>query len=239
MKRVHAILAAVAMIFLIFAVLITCFQAAVYADPEYKYYEKEYQKYNVTADLDMEMKDVMKVTDYMMAYLIGEEEELSIETTIAGEEKDFFNDQDRSHMADVKNLFLGGLKFRNICGGIFLVLLVVLILMKANIKRILPRAYNQGLFIFLVLTGGLGLLFASDFTKYFTIFHEIFFTNDLWLFDPATDYMIRMLPEGFFADMTARIGVVFISALVVLWFLFFIWKIIVKKQDKKILAQLI
>ena len=68
------------------------------------------------------------------------------------------------------------------------------------------------------------LLFASDFTKYFTIFHEIFFTNDLWLFDPATDYMIRMLPEGFFYDMVMRIGAWFVGGLVLLFAVMAGWR---------------
>ena len=67
----------------------------------------------------------------------------------------------------------------------------------------------------------LAIAFAVDFTRCFTIFHEIFFTNDLWIFDPATDYMIRMLPEGFFADMVARIGGIFLGMLAVLFLLFF------------------
>ena len=29
----------------------------------------------------------------------------------------------------------------------------------------------------------------------FAFFMKIFFDNDQWMFDPATDYMIRMLPD--------------------------------------------
>ena len=67
-----------------------------------------------------------------------------------------------------------------------------------------------------VITVVLGGLFASDFDKYFCIFHEIFFDNDQWMFDPATDYMIRMLPEGFFYDFVFRIGGFFVGSLAVL-----------------------
>ena len=63
---------------------------------------------NVTDSLDMTIEDVMEVTEYMMDYLIGREEVLSIETNVDGETQDFFNEQDRLHMEDVKNLFLGG-----------------------------------------------------------------------------------------------------------------------------------
>ena len=64
-------------------------------------------------------------------------------------------------------------------------------------------------------TTAVGVVFAAgalimDFNAAFTVFHEVFFTNDLWIFDPAEDYMIRMLPEGFFYDMVLRIGGIFI-----------------------------
>lgn len=227
MKKIQGITAAVAMLLLIIAILITSFQVAIYGDPEYKFYEKEYRKYQVTESLQMEMDDVMDVTEKMMDYLIGRREELSVETTVNGEMMDFFNEQDRLHMADVKNLFLGGLALRWWLLGIFVLLILILIFpLKADWKRILPKAYFISLGIFLVLTILLGCLFASDFTKYFTIFHEIFFTNDLWLFDPATDLMIRMLPEGFFYDMVIRIGMYFLVGLVIFAIIFaFIGKV--------------
>ena len=50
---------------------------------------------------------------------------------------------------------------------------------------------------------GVGAWAVSDFTRAFLWFHEMLFTNDLWLLNPATDLMIRMLPEAFFADIAA------------------------------------
>ena len=40
-------------------------------------------------------------------------------------------------------------------------------------------------------------------------FHKIFFDNDLWILDPATDLLINIVPEPFFMDTAARIGVTF------------------------------
>ena len=42
--------------------------------------KKEYEKYNVTEDLEMEMDDVMDVTEEMMAYLRGDREDLVVWT---------------------------------------------------------------------------------------------------------------------------------------------------------------
>ena len=50
----------------------------------------------------------------------------------------------------------------------------------------------------------LGGMFVSDFTRYFTEFHHIFFNNDLWLFDPATSRLINIVPEAFWSRIALR-----------------------------------
>ena len=76
-----------------------------------------------------------------------------------------------------------------------------------------------------VLAGAL----IVDFNTAFTVFHEIFFTNDLWLFDPAEDYMIRMLPEVIFDDMALRIGGIFIISMLI----FLAVSVFLARQAKK------
>ena len=204
------------MFLLVGVLLLTSFQVAIYGDSQYRFYEREYKKYDVADSLDMKMNDIMDVTDQMMAYLIGKKAELSVITDVDGETQDFFNEQDRFHMGEVKDLFLGGLKIRNILFAVIVLMLILLLVWKADLKNMLPRAYFIALGISGAITIVLGGLFASDFDKYFRIFHEIFFDNDQWMFDPATDYMIRMLPEGFFYDFVFRIGSFFAGSLVVL-----------------------
>lgn len=223
MRRVQKLSAAAAMFLWIIVMLLTSFQIGIYGDPEYKFYEERYEKYQVTEELHMELSDVMEVTDYMMDYLIGREDELTFVTDVDGREQDFFNEQDRLHMADVKNLFLGGLKLRNlllvlvvlICGG--------LVFTKCDMRRTLGRAYAIAFGVFAGLGIFLAVAFSIDFTSCFRIFHEIFFTNDLWMFDPAEDYMIRMLPEGFFSDMVLRIAGIFAAGLLLVALVFALW----------------
>lgn len=54
---------------LMIILLITSVEAVAYWTPGY--YEKEYAKYNVTADVNMEMDDLLDVTKEMMAFLRG------------------------------------------------------------------------------------------------------------------------------------------------------------------------
>lgn len=209
------LLSVIISIMAIFICLITGFEIATYGN--YGFYEKEYEKYQVTEALDMEMDDVMIVTKYMMSYLKGKEETLSIESTIEGKQQDFFNEQDRFHMGEVQNLFLKGILLRRIA----MVILVAAFLLlrwqeKEEWKGRLAKVYEWTLGVTVLLFGVLGISISMNFSRCFTIFHEIFFDNDLWLFDARTDYMIRMLPEGFFFDMVIRIGSFFTGLLIVL-----------------------
>lgn len=222
MKKRQSVIAVIAMVMFVVALLLTSFQIAIYGDSEYKFYEREYEKYDVADSLNMEMNDIMDVTDKMMAYLIGEREALSVMTNVDGEYQDFFNEQDRFHMEEVKNLFLGGLKIRNILLIGAAALIMLLIFWKTDLFQILKKAFFIALGIFGGLTIVLGGLISMDFNRCFTIFHEIFFDNDLWIFDPDTDYMIRMLPEGFFFDFVIRIGSVFVISLIVFAVLFYL-----------------
>ncbi len=224
MKKLQGAAACAAMFLVVIALLITSFQIGIYGDPDYGFYEKEYEKYEVTESLDMTMEQVMEVTSYMMDYLIGREDILSIETNVDGRTQDFFNEQDRLHMADVRNLFLGGLRLRTACVVLVLLLLGFLAVTRADIRKEITRGYFFALGVFAALIMILLISFAVDFTASFTLFHEIFFTNDLWLFDPAEDFMIRMLPEGFFYDMVMRIGTFFVGGLVILLALMVGWR---------------
>ena len=214
MKKLHWCAGIILGFSIIAALLITSFEIAMYAD--FDVYQREYEKYDVLSELDMTMDDVMYVTHEMMSYLRGEGDTLSVITTVEGREQDFFNEQDRFHMGEVRDLFIGGLNIRLGACIIGLICIAFLLITRADIKKIIPRGY----WIALGVTGAAVLLIGAasiiDFNAVFVQFHHIFFDNDLWIFDPAEDYMIRMLPEGLFYDMVMRIGTIFIIMLAVL-----------------------
>lgn len=224
MKTLQRTFGMIASIAAIVILLITAFEIGAYSD--YGWYEKEYEKYEVLEDLEMEMEDAMYVTEEMMAYLRGNREDLVVDTIVDGEEREFFNEREKAHMVDVQNLFIGGLWIRRIAILLFVLAIIAMIKTKADWRRVLPKSFLIGLGVFTGITAGAGLLFLSDFNKYFTLFHEIFFDNDLWLLDPRTDLLIRMLPEGFFLDMVVRIGVIFLILLLlgVLISIIALWK---------------
>jgi integral membrane protein (TIGR01906 family) len=50
------------------------------------------------------------------------------------------------------------------------------------------------------------LAVAGGFEPLWDRFHEVVFTNDLWRLNPATDRLIQMFPEAFWAEATFIVG---------------------------------
>lgn len=194
--------------------LITSVEAVVYWTPGY--FEKEYEKYQVPETVHMEMDDLLEVTDEMMAYLRGEREDLHIMTTVDGQAREFFNDREIAHMEDVQGLFLGAITLRRILLATAVLCVILMAVLKADLKKLLPKCLCMGSGLFFLLAAELGILISTDFTKYFIIFHKIFFRNDLWILDPSTDLLINIVPEPFFSDTALRIGITFGGMVVLL-----------------------
>ena len=217
MKYIHYSLGILFTFCLMITLLITSVEAVAYWTPGY--YEKEYSRYHVTDAVSMEMADLLDVTEEMMAYLRGRRDDLHVPAVVGGQTREFFNEREIAHMEDVRDLFLGGLTARRICIGTALACLALLAFLKAGIRRLLPRAVCMGTGLFFALICGLAALISTDFTKYFIVFHQIFFDNDLWILDPETDLLINIVPEPFFMDTAARIALVFAASVLIIFFL--------------------
>lgn len=211
----HTFLGILAAFCLMITLLITSVEAVCYWTPGY--FEKEYTKYQVLDDLPaMTMEDLLDVTDQMMDYLRGDRENLHVWTTMGGEQREFFTEREIAHMEDVQGLFIGGLWLRRI--GILITLCFASLAYfwghKSSerteaLKRLIPKSLCIGTgAVFAVALVLIGII-STDFTKYFIVFHKIFFNNDLWVLDPRTDMLINIVPEGFFFDTAARIALVF------------------------------
>ncbi|MER1955432.1 MAG: TIGR01906 family membrane protein [Desemzia incerta] len=96
------------------------------------------------------------------------------------------------HFYEVKRLFL-------LDYGILLVTTVASFFYLRFLKQtkrnwVLLRPFMLGIFAPLVIL----FLIAANFDQLFVLFHQVFFNNDAWIFNPSTDPIIMALPEGFF-----------------------------------------
>ena len=98
------------------------------------------------------------------------------------------------HFAVVKGLF-------HLAQGVAIVTLPIFYLFwKQVIQKGFLSLFRRGLLIMLSLPLVLGFVGVFiGFEQFFTLFHQILFVgDDTWLFDPAKDPVILILPEDFF-----------------------------------------
>lgn len=183
------------------------------------YYDHQYEKYQVPQSIGISKPDLMIATDNLLNYMDEKRENLDFQMTIKGTQQEFFSERDKLHMIDVKNLFVQGKLIKNIAFVYTIIFIASFFFIAKNKKKVFSRlliyTFVGGLIPILLL----GILMSIDFYKYFTIFHEIFFSNDLWQLEPAKDRLINMFPEAFFSDIAFKIVFYYIVELVMLFIL--------------------
>jgi len=196
------------------------------------YYKTEYEKHDISKKLSIEESDLMDSTAKLLDYLRDDRKDLDFKAKIDGKEQDFFSSRDKMHMVDVKNLFIIGRIIRNV---IFIVLLLISAIfiynkkIRFDIGNFLLTSSIVGVLPIVILV----ILINIDFYKYFTIFHEIFFTNDLWLLDPNADRLVNIFPESFFFDTAIKIIMYYLIVQLVLFILSMVFKYFKKQVNAR------
>lgn len=180
------------------------------------HYEKSFHKYNITEATGMDTENLKHTIADLLKYLKDDRHELDTRAVIKGEEREVFGNREKLHMIDVKELFIKGRILRNSSIALLAIMGVLLIKKDRYWKKAFAKTLTYTAVINILLLITLSLLMAIDFYKYFTYFHLIFFSNDLWLLDPNTEVLIQMVPEEFFYDTAVKIVSYFVISLVFL-----------------------
>lgn len=144
------------------------------------------------------------VVRMIVEYLEGDRPDFQHFFTVNGTEYAAFNVREQQHMQDVQGLF-------RLCDGQVWMLItacMVGLLTECHLfgaERLL-RVFRRMLLTVLAAVAVLAVLACIDFDSLFILFHRIAFTNDLWLLDPRTDLLIRLMPIGFFISYASLIG---------------------------------
>lgn len=156
-------------------------------------------------------------------YLAGRKDDFQY--TVQGEQGEripCFHDYELAHMADCRSLIrVDGL----ICGICLAAALAggILILKsgRAGLREAL-RGARGALWGLSMLTAVLVLWAVADFDGLFLTFHRLAFRNDLWLLNPRTDLLIRLMPEDLFIDLGLKGLAAFVPGLALLLIAMFI-----------------
>lgn len=207
-QSISKLLALLGGFFLLVSMLLTVLDMCCF---DLNFFEKEYAKYNNAEVIGISNDDLMHTTKVLLDYIQDERTDMVVEAEINGINREVFNERETAHMVDVKNLYLTVMNVRNISVLISLLSLgTVALLDRFKMIFTAAKGYIDSCITFAIILGGIGFYAFVDFTRFWTLFHHIFFTNDLWLLNPKTDIMILMVPEGFFYDLVFKIATIFL-----------------------------
>lgn len=153
------------------------------------------QSYDETA---VALGPVVRRADRAIAdYLVSGDGELAM----------LFNEREVSHMRDVYALFEGMRLIRAVAFPLGAALLFAAAFRNRGWARTLLVGGALGAALFFAPLVAAGIWAAIDFHGAFRAMHRLLFRNMLWLLDPSTDYLIRLLPQEFFERISAILAV--------------------------------
>jgi integral membrane protein (TIGR01906 family) len=160
-----------------------------------QFYYNEHQRNEVDKFLPQNL-DSKNMTDNVLKYFRN------------SEELQYFEPLERQHMQDVKNIII---TMQGIYYGAALLSIILFYFCyrlfkndKHGFIKMLSRALIFSSIASLVFLIGIFLATVFDFSHLFTIFHQIFFPQGNWNFNP-TSTLIILFPSDFFFDIILRI----------------------------------
>lgn len=163
-------------------------------------YESGFDKYNISEDTGIDNAELRDVAVHLIDYFNLKADSAQISVTRSGNQVDLFNTKELIHLQDVRDLIqLDYLVFRITVIFMIMCALIVFFLSSERLRKVIKGLFWGSV---VTLTGVivLALWAMFGFERFFVLFHLVSFSNDLWILDPATDYLIRLFPEGFFYD---------------------------------------
>lgn len=162
-----------------------------------------------------------ELTDFLLSYLENRVDSLDMKMELHGTTREVFNQKEKTHMVDVKNLYLTAMSIRNISLVLSLASLIYLLIKeKAKSFSSLFYSFKKTLMAYGIVIVAIATAVIADFDSFWTTFHHIFFAgNDLWLLSLKTDVLIMIVPPEFFNNLLYFIIITIIVFLLVAYLL--------------------
>jgi integral membrane protein (TIGR01906 family) len=120
-----------------------------------------------------------------------------------------YNARELSHMQDVQHVVQWAL--RTWLVGVAVMTLLAIWAWRSVWVPAYLRGLRRGGWFMLALGAALAVFAATSFWQFFTLFHELFFTGDTWLFE-YSDTLIRLFPLRFWEDVFMWVGLIVIGS---------------------------
>lgn len=189
------------------------------------FYNKQYVANSTDIATGISFEDLKSVTDTFIQYIDGRVESLDIVVPVNNELREVFDTREKLHMVDVKKLFdlLKTLMYVTFSLVVILIASIIIVGKKEFISKLCKIYCTTSIFLFLGIVSMVCLIYVN-FDLFWTQFHMLFFTNDLWMLDPSVSIMINMFPLEFFYDCCAFIIALFLGVSILIYTICIIYR---------------
>ena len=185
------------------------------------FYKNFYSKGSLTTNIGTTSDELINNTSNLLDYLNGKAELNA----------SWFSEKDILHMKDVKTLYNISFYTMIFFIAVFIISTILLmVLYKNHTMFYITRTFNKTLLAFVVLIIVLAGVISYNFNSFWIKFHQLLFSNDLWLLSPDESNLIKMVPEEFFNSLITTI----ILHILLLFIALFVLNNIFKKRFRNI-----
>lgn len=176
-------------------VLIVCSTVCIYSK-SVSLYKAGFEKYNISRVTGISNVQLEQIARQLVDYFNSKSSTPQVIVNINGNQQLVYSEKELLHLKDVREII-----------RIFSILQITAILIFVSVAILLYSTFGfrrllQGIQIGAIIAGTVTAVLVVwallDFNGLFLLFHFVSFSNDLWILDPANDYLIMMFPEIFF-----------------------------------------
>lgn len=183
------------------------------------FYKNFYLRENLAPSINTTDDELIENTNNLLEYLTNKAE---LNTT-------WFSEKDILHMKDVKTLYNVSFNLMILFIIIFILSTILIALVYKNYTIFyITKIFNKTLLTFILLIIVLAGIISYNFNSFWIKFHQLLFSNDLWLLSPDESNLIKMVPENFFISLITTI----ILHILILFVSLFVLNNIFKKKFK-------
>lgn len=183
------------------------------------FYKNFYLRENLAPSINTTDDELINNTTNLLEYLTNKAE---LNTT-------WFSEKDILHMKDVRVLYNVSFNLMIFFIIIFILSTILIALVYRNYTMFyITKTFNKTLLAFIILIIVLAGIISYNFNSFWIKFHQLLFSNDLWLLSPDESNLIKMVPEKFFISLITTI----ILHILILFVSLFVLNNIFKKKFK-------
>ena len=183
------------------------------------FYKNFYLRENLAPSINTTDNELINNTTNLLEYLTNK---AKLNTT-------WFSEKDILHMKDVRTLYNVSFNLMIFFIIIFILSTILIALVYKNYTMFyITKTFNKTLLAFIILIIVLAGIISYNFNSFWIKFHQLLFSNDLWLLSPDESNLIKMVPEKFFISLITTI----ILHILILFISLFVLNNIFKKKFK-------